>query len=731
MNSTRRPPLRIYQDPPPGQPSTHPSTQHSLAQPKQLQPSPMPLQYAQNVNANRNVVLDPPAKDPHPHSPVKTQPKPNAPGSGQGKLGYVPISAPLPAKPPAVSPAKKPQYYMYPTNPVQQARQPLFTTFSSVPDPRPQLPAKPIIHETFTKVAAQANQAQNSMKRTLSDSTAGKDRTSKKQKREIKSVVQLPEPHELPPVEDDGTKPPFSYAILIGMAILRAPNRRLTLAQIYKWISDNFSFYQSGDSGWQNSIRHNLSLNKAFVKQERPKNDPGKGNYWTIVPGMELQFLKERPINRPPIMSTLPLTHVARIPRPQPQPPSQRVEFQPSVASVKPPMPPPNRANPSPQDLSSDATIPASDPALLEDSGEEIGSNLHPATIAPRSSPLQTLHSSPPVPPPVFRRETTPPTPSRPSTATAPAPLPAPAAVPVSGLGSRSRKRKMSLMNDSGYFSSLESSARRQKTQHIMTSELDIEPPRIKAGRAEEEIARIRSSSHDISPMRCASFKDTIHLLGSSPLRNEFMPMVAPPLTPAFKFKKPLRPPPSLSPNTNLRNHRKKIQQMVNSPIKHLGLGDDVLPWSPAFNIQDEALIHDTLTGAPLFDIFSDNFGPSISTPTLGSPEKRSAKRDRLNASVLADITAVSGNTRLGTPLSRLSRSKAMKYHESPCKRADTYVDNSHEDLFSFNLFSEDAPGEADGIDLLQGFEKIGKSTKDEQSPRQVLGNGRRNIGQR
>ena len=110
-------------------------------------------------------------------------------------------------------------------------------------------------------------------------------------------AVHIPEPHEMPPIEDEGGKPSYSYAAMIGMAILRAPNRRLTLAQIYKWISDTFAYYDVSDSGngWQNSIRHNLSLNKAFSKRNRPKDDPGKGSYWVIEPGMEAQFVKEKP----------------------------------------------------------------------------------------------------------------------------------------------------------------------------------------------------------------------------------------------------------------------------------------------------------------------------------------------------------------------------------------------------------------------------------------------------
>ena len=95
-------------------------------------------------------------------------------------------------------------------------------------------------------------------------------------------------------------KPNYSYASLIGISILRAPNRRLQLSQIYKQISDTFSYYRVAKDSWKNSIRHNLSINKAFTKVQRPKDDPGKGAYWTIMPGMEAQFLKEKPSCRPP-----------------------------------------------------------------------------------------------------------------------------------------------------------------------------------------------------------------------------------------------------------------------------------------------------------------------------------------------------------------------------------------------------------------------------------------------
>lgn len=59
-------------------------------------------------------------------------------------------------------------------------------------------------------------------------------------------------------------KPPYSYSTLIWMAMKESKKHKITLSSIYKWITENFKYYQVADPSWQVNIKDPFFFNFNF-----------------------------------------------------------------------------------------------------------------------------------------------------------------------------------------------------------------------------------------------------------------------------------------------------------------------------------------------------------------------------------------------------------------------------------------------------------------------------------
>ncbi|MCJ1402061.1 hypothetical protein MMC11_005280 [Xylographa trunciseda] len=87
--------------------------------------------------------------------------------------------------------------------------------------------------------------------------------------------------------DSDGGLSSEPYAQLIYRALKSVPDHRMVLKDIYEWFEKNTDKAKNNSSkGWQNSIRHNLSMNGAFTKVDLlpPSDDGKKGCIWVLEP---------------------------------------------------------------------------------------------------------------------------------------------------------------------------------------------------------------------------------------------------------------------------------------------------------------------------------------------------------------------------------------------------------------------------------------------------------------
>jgi len=107
----------------------------------------------------------------------------------------------------------------------------------------------------------------------LKDINAGEDEDSLKENTEIKQEYGFPHPSHVPynPQKHINSKPPYSFSCLIFMALEESPTKMLPVKDIYQWILSHFPYFQNAPTGWKNSVRHNLSLNKCFKKVDKDR----------------------------------------------------------------------------------------------------------------------------------------------------------------------------------------------------------------------------------------------------------------------------------------------------------------------------------------------------------------------------------------------------------------------------------------------------------------------------
>ncbi|KAJ7449620.1 hypothetical protein FB451DRAFT_1147048 [Mycena latifolia] len=209
-----------------------------------------------------------------------------------------------------------------------------------------------------------------------------------------------PPPYTLPPGPYSNERPHYSYAALIGQAILSSQDHRLTLQEIYEWIAIVYPHFKRGERTWMNSIRHVLSTTVHFRKVSRERS-AGR-SHWAIF-DEDLECFANGAYRKPGSA----LKRGAGAARPRPKKRSaeevEEEETSPSALAKKSAKrakqtsapTPPNPPLPSPPPVSSSEQPPFLLPALVHPQGK-------PKTYTRPASHHQTYYESCVAAPPAF-----------------------------------------------------------------------------------------------------------------------------------------------------------------------------------------------------------------------------------------------------------------------------------------------------------------------------------------
>lgn len=126
---------------------------------------------------------------------------------------------------------------------------------------------------------------------------SGSEENKKKEKSARPARSPTPTFNEADLTPEQLAKPNLNYVQLIHDALSESTEGQLSLSQIYHAIQRKYPYFvvKCATTGWQSSVRHNLSSHEAFEKLAKD----GKGYKWGIVPGVPIEKEKKRR-NTPP-----------------------------------------------------------------------------------------------------------------------------------------------------------------------------------------------------------------------------------------------------------------------------------------------------------------------------------------------------------------------------------------------------------------------------------------------